>query len=82
MSITKIIITSGELNIGTEATEQDHAEYRAAAQAALQKAFPGAEIEVGHTDSMGTLLRLESDDEDADLSSDHQYAIQILERIW
>lgn len=82
MTITKIIITSGELNIGVDATEQDHAEFRIAAMAALQQAFPAAEIEVGRTDSLGSLLRLESDDEYADLSLDEQYAVQVLERMW
>ncbi|WP_220816076.1 hypothetical protein [Pseudomonas paralcaligenes] len=81
MNVTKIIITSGELNIGTDATEQDHAEWRALAIAALQKAFPQAEVEVGYTDSMGRVLRLESDGDD-DLCLEEQYAVQVLERIW
>lgn len=85
MTITKIIITSGELNIGNDATEQDHAEWRKLATEALAKEFPNAEIEVGQTDSMGSVLRLESDDQDADVgrdSLDYQYAVQVLERIW
>lgn len=85
MTITKIIITSGELNIGNDATEQDHTEWRKLATEALAKEFPNAEIEVGQTDSMGSVLRLESDDLDADVgrdSLDYQYAVQVLERIW
>ena len=85
MSISKIIITSGELNIDNDAVEQDHAEWRKLATEALAKTFPNAEIEVGQTDSMGSVLRLESDDQDADVgrdSLDYQYAVQVLERIW
>jgi hypothetical protein len=80
VTITKIIIASGELNIG-DATEQDCADYRAAAVEALSKAFPEAAVEVGRTDSAGSVLRLESDDEWADISHDEQYAAQVLERM-
>lgn len=84
MAITKIIITSGNPEIGVNATEQDHAEWCAAAEQALIEAYPNAEIEIGRTDSMNSVLRLESDDEDevGRGSLAYQEAIQILERMW
>lgn len=85
MAITKIIITSGNPEIGVNATEQDHAEWREAAEQALAKAYPNAEIEIGRTDSMNSVLRLESDDEDEEVGRDsfaYQEAMQILERMW
>jgi hypothetical protein len=85
MNITKIIITDGSLDIGLDATEQDFAEWRERAAEAMAKAFPTAEISFGHTDSMNSSFRLESDDEDADVgrgSDIYQYAVQVLERMW
>jgi len=85
MAITKIIITSGNPEIGANATEQDQAEWRDAAAQALAKAYPNAEIEIGRTDSMNSTLRLEGDDEDEEDRRDslaYQEAMQILERMW
>lgn len=82
MSISKITICNEELNIGLDASEQDHSEWYAAATAALRAAFPGADVSTGRTDGMRSLLLLESDTPDYDVVHDHHHAIQVLERMW
>lgn len=82
VTITKIVLSDSGLFFGPVVTDSDRDYWLDRSVSALRRHFPGVEVELGTTDSRGSLLRIESDDDGGDLTLAYQEAVQVLERIF